>query len=983
MRTITLRKIESSPLAFGEHEYRKYLKMSHMSRIHSVDWCCQSSEGRASSPLVFSRYLSSIILILSLLAFKAVGQSICARVGVQLSQEAVVSRNAFLATLEINNSGSEALAGIGVELEMIRPDGTSGAVHFSGADTPLISGGLTSVDGTGVLLPGTSGAAQWTLIPFDTAAPDEPLIYGFTGTLFYTTSSGDISIPLEPVYLTVLPNPKLRVRYFWERDVFADDPLTLDVVEPIQPFSIAVMLSNVGAGVANNVRFTSAQPRITRNDRGLLIDFRLIGSQVDCQQIAPSLTFNLGDLPPGSTRVARWLMTSTLSGFFEDMRVSMQHIDGLGDSRLSLFEEPIPQPHELIRVVRNQEPGADCSPDFLVSDLSPYTDPPDPYEDPADPERLHLPDHLYQSDGTIEPVVPVFGAVATPLPNLRATISATVPSSGWFYIKLPDPAESVYQIVSLTRADGKQIEVGPNVWQTDRVFRDNSQEPLRLNRLHIFDTGGPGIYTATYADLGGAPRVSTWEVLAQHGSLATPVATRIDTSPEYSEPRINGISTLRVRFSRPIKASTLPSTSLTIRAFDTNSSTIPLDNLGWTTSLSYDQREATFDFTSPLPDAARYCLTLTGVTDPFGNIFADNARVIFTVLEGDASGDKRTNNSDPGAVRSVIGSPFNPGNPQHVRADLNRDGVLNQADFDIAVARRGRDARFIAEPCDAPAPPPPEKPTDFPRTTADLSNPDGPGIRLDPNDRGEPLPRTAAAGIEDSVRPHTGTTSRWASVREVGAGEQAADQPRSAGMIAFLLNEEADGRAWLNELGLDGSRALRAPGSGWWFIDTPVGEDPEATVPLAGRMGVFTSPVDQTDDGMWHIVGPRLRIAAQTPSQMQMVRSEAAALGLRLARPASRPDECCEYLSTEPNAPALLSAAAHLRNTLHTPAIETELTLVDPIAARADINADGRIDAHDLPVFIEAYRTLSSTADIDGNGVVNHDDLLRFFEQMR
>jgi hypothetical protein len=56
----------------------------------------------------------------------------------------------------------------------------------------------------------------------------------------------------------------------------------------------------------------SGQPEIIENEKGLLVSFKIIGTQVADQEIQPSMTVNFGNIAPQSTVVARWLLTSSL-----------------------------------------------------------------------------------------------------------------------------------------------------------------------------------------------------------------------------------------------------------------------------------------------------------------------------------------------------------------------------------------------------------------------------------------------------------------------------------------------------------------------------------------------------------------------------------------------------------------------------------------------------------------------------------------------
>jgi hypothetical protein len=94
-----------------------------------------------------------------------------------------------------------------------------------------------------------------------------------------------------------------------------------------------VLVENRGKGTARNMRITSAQPRIVENEKGLLVDFKIIATEVAGHNLTPLLTVNLGDILPGESVVGRWLMTSTLHGLFTDYKATFEHVDGLGNPR--------------------------------------------------------------------------------------------------------------------------------------------------------------------------------------------------------------------------------------------------------------------------------------------------------------------------------------------------------------------------------------------------------------------------------------------------------------------------------------------------------------------------------------------------------------------------------------------------------------------------------------------------------------------------
>ena len=158
--------------------------------------------------------------------------------------------------------------------------------------------GLTAVDGTGVIAGLGTGQATWILVPTSEAAPTISKEHFVGGTLSYRQAGALITVPLAPTSITVLPNPKLVVRYFHQRDVVSDDPFT-PIIEPSEPFSLAVMVQNEGYGTAHHMRITSGQPQIIENEKGLLIGFEVIGAEVGGAPRQPSLTVDFGDIGPG------------------------------------------------------------------------------------------------------------------------------------------------------------------------------------------------------------------------------------------------------------------------------------------------------------------------------------------------------------------------------------------------------------------------------------------------------------------------------------------------------------------------------------------------------------------------------------------------------------------------------------------------------------------------------------------------------------
>lgn len=433
---------------------------------------------------------------------------VCARVKLRLEQDAVLSRDAFKASLDIENRDANPLEDLRIDL-YFRTAEALDATEWFGVRPPVLDG-LSGVDGTGIIPPQSTGKATWTLIPTHEAAPTEPVQYLVGGTLAYTQGGTRVTVPLADVPITVYPQPLLSLQYFHQRDVFSDDPFT-DEVEPKVPYSLAVLVRNSGGGAARNFRIESAQPQIVENEKGLLIDFQLIATEVAGQPLVPSLTASFGDIGPGQLKAARWLFTSSLQGLFIDYKATFKHLDALGNDRLSLIDSV--SIHEMIRLVEAGGPFADGRPDYLVNDV---------------PDLRDRPDTLYLSDGTTNTVAVVESATADGAPSdsdLEVELTAVMPP-GWAYLRVPDPGDGQFPLTRIVRSDGVELPLDRLFWTTDRTFIGLGRRPAYENILHLLDHDSPGRYTLIYGPppaVDRLPPASAVAALPASGPATIPV----------------------------------------------------------------------------------------------------------------------------------------------------------------------------------------------------------------------------------------------------------------------------------------------------------------------------------------------------------------------------------------------------------------------------------------------------------------------------
>ena len=403
---------------------------------------------------------------------------VCAVVRIRIQQELAITREAFLARLQIENMEDSPLEQLNIEI--IITDLITGELStslFSIGNGSLTGSLSTSINDKWLLPSDAIGAVEWLIIPYSEAAPDSNRIYNVGGSLNYIVGGENITVPLSPTPITVMPDPSLLVHYFWERYVVADNPFT-DVVEPSVPFTLGVAVKNAGYGTAYSLQISSAQPEIIDNERGLLISFMIIGANIGGERASPSLTVRFGDLAPNTTTVARWYMISSLQGEFMGYSATFENMNPLGDPKLSVLDDL--QIHELIRNVviytSNEDDGI---PDFLVNDRDDY---------------LAYPDALYSSK-TLQQYNVSAGIVLSVSMNSENFMASSLVvrtltnSTGWVYYRYEDTQgilNGTASSVNGTKREGNQTVVLPseNSWITRD--RDEASETETFY-LHILD----------------------------------------------------------------------------------------------------------------------------------------------------------------------------------------------------------------------------------------------------------------------------------------------------------------------------------------------------------------------------------------------------------------------------------------------------------------------------------------------------------------
>ena len=554
----------------------------------------------------------------------------------QIDQSATLARSAFSGTLTITNSeGTGPMTGVSMDINITDAEGNPANGEFF-VSSPSYSGAFSVVNGIATLPDDSTGSISFTFIPDDSAAANGPTQYMIGGTIGFTDpSGGNVSIPVFPSTITVDPQAELQLNYFLQQSV----------VDPSEPATLGVLVTNVGAGAADNLSITTAQPQIVQNEKGLLDTFQIIGTQVGNQQETPSLTVDLGDIAPGQTADADFLLESSLQGVFDDFTATFSHSDALGGAETSLISSVTT--HTLIHAGDFDYPDGSGATDYLTEET---------------PNAENLPDTIYFSDGTTAPVNIATDATATPVgPSSALTFQVTANvTSGWDYIQLPDPGAG-YTLYKVVRSDGTVIPVSDQAWTTDVTIAPTGKQTTDYE-LHILDDNSTGSYMVYYRPTTAAPPA-------------------IASVTQVTSPQSGPISSIDVTFSEPIDPTTFTTQNLTL-TLNGGSNLI-------NASVTITQDSATAftigGLSSITTDDGNYDLTVSaaGVGDYFGDVGSGSQSVLWAtgtdvpVIVSVGAGTPGLRNTPVQTVNVILSEPINPTTFDDSALSLTLDGGSN------------------------------------------------------------------------------------------------------------------------------------------------------------------------------------------------------------------------------------------------------------------------------------------------------------------
>ena len=463
----------------------------------------------------------------------------CAKVKLEIEQKLVLTRQAFRGTLTIENETAQNLTDIDLSVTATNLLGEQATSHEFQINFESIDGFEGSIDGPWTLGPRSKGVATILFIPTKYAAPDNVTTWSFGGSLSLTDGDGETQVrSLYPVSLEVKPSPELDLTYFMQRDIYGDNPLTKEVVEPTIPAEFSVLIHNKGKGDATNIRMFTKQPKIVENEKGLLVDFAIVSSSLNGGEKSMALdsliATQFGDIAAGGSSYATWDLTSSLLGHFIDYDIRVNHVTSYGNPDLSLLDQVTI--HELIHSV-NVKFGDEQYRGWVCNDFE---------DGHAEPDRIYFSNGTDEAMKTLTDITTV-----TPLGDSKWRVSVTIPQKEWFYTSVADPTGGIAQILSLKNEDTNEELDPQNFWKTQYTMQDGF-DPLPENKLHI----------VAYAD---GPQTMNFIVEYEPVPDLRLDVVSIQTVPNEDDIAEDPITQLTVTFNKPIDPLTFTRDDIVLR----------------------------------------------------------------------------------------------------------------------------------------------------------------------------------------------------------------------------------------------------------------------------------------------------------------------------------------------------------------------------------------------------------------------------------
>jgi len=424
--------------------------------------------------------------------------------GLQLTDHEVRTGEALELTLTLDNTTTDLLVDVEVDLELRDASGVLVTDRFT-LPTPSASG-IAALDGSASLAPGVLASGTWALTPDHDLAGGA---YTLTATVAAVLEGDPLQRALPARALRIVPAAELEVELYLPPRVHGDWSATPSLFEAAEPFPVGLHLANLGGGAALGLALDSSGPSFVPDSTGAATGASVLELELDGVVLPAGFGLDasqLGGLTAGGERRLLWTASPYLSADVTGMGLALVYADELEGPFLepvvSLVAHDLVHAAEVFDVVAG--PLDDDEVDWLVDDpavaapIDPVTGV--PMED--------FPDLVHMSAGPDLTLIPVTAPTLGPVPthgNLVSTVEFTASVGGWHVLRFDAPGGAYFDLAQVVRtakaAHLSGLTVGgpadvSRVWVTERpldVTGDGIPDVTR-RLVHVVDhVSTPGL----------------------------------------------------------------------------------------------------------------------------------------------------------------------------------------------------------------------------------------------------------------------------------------------------------------------------------------------------------------------------------------------------------------------------------------------------------------------------------------------------------
>ncbi|RPI33909.1 MAG: DUF11 domain-containing protein, partial [Chloroflexota bacterium] len=235
----------------------------------------------------------------------------------KLSQTVTLEGEDFLASMDLSNTGDDAIENVSVQLEIVDENGADSSDSF----TVYIADQLAST-----IRPKAGSHAEWLLVPKGLNLTSSKN-FGVSAVIHYTRNGQQYTTETPASQITVDPAPNLAIHYEMSAPGYY-----------CTVFILKAIIENHGDGWARDLRISTSLPQVIAST-GRPVNFTILSAKIDGETQPDSMNLVIGNVGPGSQAVVEWELKAGKPGRFIGFYATFRQKNYMGLPMTPLISE--------------------------------------------------------------------------------------------------------------------------------------------------------------------------------------------------------------------------------------------------------------------------------------------------------------------------------------------------------------------------------------------------------------------------------------------------------------------------------------------------------------------------------------------------------------------------------------------------------------------------------------------------------------------